>query len=91
MALPLSDESLMPWGKHLGKRMADVPTAYLKWFAHERWRDVYPETLAYALTRIGLSEPPAVHDRRAHGPAQPPTPWITGSDYVQSTATDAPF
>ena len=27
----LDDDSLMPWGKHEGKRMEDVPDKYLKW------------------------------------------------------------
>ena len=27
----MSDESIMPWGKHQGKQMADVPAEYLIW------------------------------------------------------------
>lgn len=27
----LTDESLMPWGKHKGEKMANVPSAYLIW------------------------------------------------------------
>ena len=27
----MTDESLMPWGAHKGKQMADVPPAYLLW------------------------------------------------------------
>ncbi len=27
----LTDESLMPWGKHKGEKMANVPSKYLLW------------------------------------------------------------
>ena len=27
----LTDESLMPWGKYKGEKMADVPASYLIW------------------------------------------------------------
>lgn len=27
----LDDDSPMPWGKHKGERMEDVPDKYLKW------------------------------------------------------------
>lgn len=29
--MALTDESLMPWGKHKGKEMANVPADYLVW------------------------------------------------------------
>lgn len=31
MAQELTDKSLMPWGKHKGKQMTDVPASYLLW------------------------------------------------------------
>jgi len=27
----MNDETLMPWGLHKGRKMANVPSAYLKW------------------------------------------------------------
>lgn len=30
----MTDESLMPFGKHKGERMMDVPVNYLHWFWH---------------------------------------------------------
>jgi uncharacterized protein (DUF3820 family) len=27
----MTDESLMPWGKHKGEKMANVPPEYLLW------------------------------------------------------------
>lgn len=29
--MPLTDESLMPFGKHKGTKMANVPASYLLW------------------------------------------------------------
>ena len=31
MSGPLTDKSLMPFGKHKGKEMLDVPASYLHW------------------------------------------------------------
>lgn len=31
----MTDESLMPWGLHKGKKMANVPDHYLKWLYQE--------------------------------------------------------
>ncbi len=31
MATKLTDESIMPWGVHKGKKLANVPDHYLKW------------------------------------------------------------
>lgn len=31
----LTDESPMPWGKHKGTKMANVPAAYLLWCLRE--------------------------------------------------------
>lgn len=31
MATQLTDKSIMPWGVHKGKQMADVPASYLLW------------------------------------------------------------
>ena len=32
----LTDESLMPWGKHKGEKMANVPAKYLLWFHNNK-------------------------------------------------------
>lgn len=31
----LKDDSIMPWGKHQGKKMANVPSSYLLWLYEE--------------------------------------------------------
>lgn len=30
---PMTDNSIMPFGKHRGKRLADVPAVYLMWLS----------------------------------------------------------
>lgn len=41
----LTDESPMPWGKHKGKQMADVPASYLMWLWNINNQD--PQIRAY--------------------------------------------
>jgi uncharacterized protein (DUF3820 family) len=38
----MNDDSIMPWGIHKGKRMADVPDAYLYslWYNDKCWGEV---------------------------------------------------
>jgi hypothetical protein len=31
LPIPMTDDSLMPFGKHKGKKMANVPAYYLMW------------------------------------------------------------
>lgn len=37
LPLPMTDESLMPFGKHRGKAMSNVPARYLLWL----WENAY--------------------------------------------------
>ena len=32
---PLTDSDLMPWGKHKGTPMSDVPAGYLAWLLEQ--------------------------------------------------------
>lgn len=36
---PLADDSPMPFGKHSGRKMIEIPAAYLLWLADEIGRD----------------------------------------------------
>jgi len=47
---PLNDDSPMPWGKHKGIRLGDVPQDYLKWFLTQDWCDEWPDLKQYAET-----------------------------------------
>lgn len=51
--MELTDESLMPFGKHKGEKMANVPASYLLWIYDEwtlpnpRFGFVHKEVKAY--------------------------------------------
>ena len=36
---PLNDDSRMPFGKHRGERMEDVPEEYWEWLSNQEWFD----------------------------------------------------
>ena len=44
----LHDDCPMPFGKHAGKRLGDVPDNYFRWFLAQDWCDQYPDLVAYA-------------------------------------------
>ena len=48
MAGKLHDDDLMPWGKHKGVRLGDIPDSYWRWFLEQDWRDTWPDLLEYA-------------------------------------------
>ena len=43
----MTDADLMPFGKHRGKRMEDVPAGYLDWVHGQDWIDEWPDVKAY--------------------------------------------
>jgi Putative quorum-sensing-regulated virulence factor len=43
MEIKLTDKSLMPFGKHRGTEMANVPASYLMWL-FEGWEETPPKT-----------------------------------------------
>lgn len=44
----LHDDSKMPFGKHKGKRLGDVPDSYWRWFLEQDWCDEWPDLVEYA-------------------------------------------
>jgi uncharacterized protein (DUF3820 family) len=44
----LSDDDKMPFGKHKGKRLGDVPDDYWMWFLRQDWCDEWPYLVEYA-------------------------------------------
>lgn len=44
----LHDDTPMPFGKHKGKRLGDVPDHYWRWFLGQDWCDEYPDLVEYA-------------------------------------------
>lgn len=44
----LHDDDKMPFGKHKGQRLGDVPDSYWRWFLQQDWAEQYPDLLEYA-------------------------------------------
>lgn len=42
-----NDESLMPFGKYKGQKMANVPAKYLLWLSDQEWIKKYPKVFDY--------------------------------------------
>lgn len=42
----------MPFGKHRGKPMEDVPSKYLDWIIGEDWIEKWPDVKEYIMTNI---------------------------------------
>lgn len=43
----MNDHSIMPFGKHKGKSLINVPADYLLWFIDQDWSDAWPELVKY--------------------------------------------
>lgn len=44
---PLTDDDAMPWGRHMGTNMKDVPPGYLLWLYEQPWIKDWPDVFAY--------------------------------------------
>lgn len=44
----LSDDDLMPFGKHKGQRLGQVPDSYWRWFLQQDWCNEHPRLVEYA-------------------------------------------
>ena len=44
---PWTDETVMPWGAHEGKKLSDVPPSYLLWLYEQPWIREWPGLYAY--------------------------------------------
>jgi len=47
MVEALKDSDPMPFGKHKGKEMRDVPASYLDWLRDQKWLDEWPSVAKY--------------------------------------------
>jgi hypothetical protein len=48
MPNPWTDNTIMPWGKHKGMKLKDVPASYLLWCYGQPWmKDGWPQLYAY--------------------------------------------
>jgi len=44
---PWSDDKVMPWGKHKGMKMSEIPPGYLLWLYEQPWIKDWPGLHAY--------------------------------------------
>lgn len=44
---PWTDKTLMPWGQHKGKKLGEIPPAYLLWLYEQTWIKDWPGLYAY--------------------------------------------
>ena len=51
----MTDESIMPFGRHKGEPMANVPDKYLKWLWHEN-KVAFNTQMGYQLMKPELRE-----------------------------------
>lgn len=42
-----TDETIMPFGKYVGRPMDKVPASYLLWMADQSWAKQWPDILQY--------------------------------------------
>jgi hypothetical protein len=45
--LPINDDTPMPWGKHQGTPMRDVPPEHLLWLLQQNWLPDWPGLWRY--------------------------------------------
>lgn len=60
---PMTDESLMPFGKHEGKRLVDVPAGYFLWLAKQEWLEDWPSLYDYVEDNLHVFEHELKHRR----------------------------
>lgn len=48
MNTTLHDDDEMPFGKHKGERLGNVPDNYWRWFLSQDWCDDWPKLVEYA-------------------------------------------
>lgn len=64
----MDDQSIMPFGKHQGKSLQNVPADYLLWLLDTDWcREKFPELIAYIRSNKDCLETDAEEERQSRG------------------------
>ena len=48
----MNDDPFMPFGKHKGERLSDIPVAYLDWLIGQDWMQEKPDLLETIETHL---------------------------------------
>lgn len=83
--MPYSDDTLMPWGEHKGKRLGDVPPTHLNWLLSQPWIQQYKELFQYLHANRETIRMQAADAEKLKGDVDPPDEKIeTYQDYLKS-------
>ena len=66
---PWEDDTVMPWGKHKGTKLVDVPATYLLWLLEQKWIKDWPGLHDY-LKRCEDDMLEETQGEREHGEAE---------------------
>lgn len=44
---PWTDETVMPWGKHKGEKLEEIPYSYFLWLMEQSWLGSWPQMKLY--------------------------------------------
>lgn len=64
MVPPINDDSLMPFGKYKGFKMANVPGGYLRWL-YDNATQLRPDLKAYLETNLHVIDHEIKLDKKA--------------------------
>lgn len=56
MSKVLTDDSLMPFGKYKGQKMANVPADYLMWLSKQEWIEEWEGVNMYIIDNADVLE-----------------------------------
>lgn len=66
--MKLTDDSRMPFGKHQGTKLSEVPSSYLLWALDQQWvRQQWPPLIDYIRDNQDALEMDAAEERAERG------------------------
>lgn len=78
---PWTDEKVMPWGKHKGTKLEDIPADYFVWLEAQDWLKSWPGLHAYIVANWSTIQEQADEDRTGLGDIDGPDGFDSWEDY----------
>ncbi len=72
---PWTDGTKMPWGKHKGTQLEEVPADYLLWLSEQKWIASWPGLLAYLRKNMDIIEEQALVMEEQRGEVEGYDSW----------------